>query len=100
MTKQSRKKIISLILGIIFTFGILIGHAFNLEGSFRCYFNSTNAMIKTIIVLGGMSSLFAVLLYKVYSFDFWENGVREHNKTSKVNTFIFDKHPWGYHLCF
>ena len=42
-----------------------------------------------------MSSLFAVLLYKVYSFDFWENGVREHNKTSKVNTFIFDKHPWG-----
>jgi len=95
VTKQSRKKIISLILGIIFTFGILIGHAFNLEGSFRCYFNSTNAMIKTIIVLGGMSSLFAVLLYKVYSFDFWENGVREHNKTSKVNTFIFDKHPWG-----
>lgn len=68
---------------------------FNLEGSFRCYFNSTNAMIKTIIVLGGMSSFFAVLLYKVYSFDFWENGVREHNKTSKVNTFIFDKHPWG-----
>ena len=65
VTKQSRKnifkmklyifakKIISLILGIIFTFGILIGHAFNLEGSFRCYFNSTNAMIKTIIVLGG-----------------------------------------------
>ena len=52
-------------------------------------------MIKTVIVLGGMSSLFAVLLYKVYSFDFWENGVRERNKTSKVNIFIFDKHPWG-----
>lgn len=51
VTKQSRKKIISLILGIIFTFGILIGHAFNLEGSFRCYFNSTNAMIKTIILI-------------------------------------------------
>lgn len=95
MTKQIRKKIISLILGIIFASGILIGHAYNLEGSIRYYFNSKSEVIRTIIMLVAGSGLFATFLYKVYSCDFWKNGIKKSNRVNKINEFIFDKHPWG-----
>lgn len=93
--KVTRKEVISLILGIIFAFGLMAGHSFQLTGSLKYYYASRIALGRGIIIWIIISIFFTIFLYKIYSCRFWIDGIRLKYKSKKISEFIFEKHPWG-----
>ena len=61
--KVTRKEVISLILGIIFAFGLMAGHSFQLTGSLKYYYASRIALGRGIIIWIIISIFFTIFLY-------------------------------------